>query len=91
MSSAFPSTAGWRRVDCRLSDYRQGLVGTDSMSRVFCRDRMLVVISELFAMCVAQRDSESVRCRPARQLDKKVYGVRLMAEEHEALKRIAEW
>ena len=41
-------------------------------------------------MCVTQRYSESVRCRLARQLDKEVYGVRLMAEEHEALKKIAE-
>lgn len=52
---------------------------------------MLVVISELFVMCVAQRDSESVRCHPARQLDKGVYGVKLMTEEHERLKKIAEW
>jgi hypothetical protein len=52
---------------------------------------MLVETEELFAMCVAQSRSKLVHRRPARQLDKEVHGVRLMAEEQEALKKIAQW
>ena len=46
---------------------------------------------ELFAICVAQSHSKLVRRRPARRLDKEVHGVRLMAEEYEALKKTAQW
>lgn len=64
---ALPSAFEWRRVDCRFEDYRIGLVGTSSTPQVVWRDSKLVVKKEVFSMCVAETDSESVRFRSARQ------------------------